>query len=480
MSVSDYGNYINGQWVMTGADTLTVTDPANGDAIGTVPLATDEQIQQAITAASKALSSWKTKTADERATLMQRLVDLMMEEKQALAELITHEMGRPLSESFGEVDYAASFLTWFAEEGKRIYGRTIPGKSADHRIQVWKEPVGVVAAITPWNFPASMITRKLAPALAAGCTFLVKPAEQTPLTALFLAKLAEQAGFPAGVFQVICANPISFTNIVMDDNRVRKISFTGSTEVGRKIMTQSAQQIKRISLELGGHAPFIVCEDADLEQAVEAFVASKFRNSGQTCVCTNRVYVHEAIYDAFLTEAAAKISQLSVGNGFSKGVDIGPLIDRQGYEKVAGQVADALAKGARCIVGGKRVQQASDDVYFFEPTLLADMTTEMQIMTEETFGPIAPVQKFSNEEEVIYLANNSPYGLAAYVFTSNVNRGYRLIEQLEYGIVGWNDGVPSTAQAPFGGVKQSGLGREGAVEGLEEYLVTKYVSLKLK
>jgi succinate-semialdehyde dehydrogenase/glutarate-semialdehyde dehydrogenase len=325
-----------------------------------------------------------------------------------------------------------------------------------------------------------MITRKLAPALAAGCTFLVKPAEQTPLTALFLAKLAEQAGFPAGVFQVICANPISFTNIVMDDNRVRKISFTGSTEVGRKIMTQSAQQIKRISLELGGHAPFIVCEDADLEQAVEAFVASKFRNSGQTCVCTNRVYVHEAIYDAFLTEAAAKISQLSVGNGFSKGVDIGPLIDRQGYEKVAGQVADALAKGARCIVGGKRVQQASDDVYFFEPTLLADMTTEMQIMTEETFGPIAPVQKFSNEEEVIYLANNSPYGLAAYVFTSNVNRGYRLIEQLEYGIVGWNDGVPSTAQAPFGGVKQSGLGREGAVEGLEEYLVTKYVSLKLK
>jgi succinate-semialdehyde dehydrogenase/glutarate-semialdehyde dehydrogenase len=474
-----FGNFIDGKSVEDGIQKLRVTDPATGELVGTVPFGGAEHTSLAIDAASRALEGWKAKTASDRAFLMHKLVELIMRNKQELAELITREMGRPLAESLGEVDYAASFLTWFAEEGKRIYGRIVPGKTENHHIQVRKEPVGVVAAITPWNFPASMITRKLGPALAAGCTFLVKPAEQTPLSALRLAQLSLEAGIPSGVFNVVCTEPNEFTKTIMKDSRVRKISFTGSTEVGRKIMAQSAEQIKRISLELGGHAPFIVCEDANLDQAVDALVASKFRNSGQTCVCTNRVYVHASIYEAFIEKLSPQIEKLVVGNGFQSETDIGPLIDRKGFEKVARQVEDALEKGARCVVGGNGITNEEKDVFFFKPTLLVDMDEHMRIMSEETFGPVAPVQKFSSEEEVIRLANNSPYGLAAYIFTQDVSRGYRLAEKLEYGIVGWNDGVPSTAQAPFGGVKQSGLGREGATEGMEEYLVTKYISLKI-
>jgi succinate-semialdehyde dehydrogenase/glutarate-semialdehyde dehydrogenase len=474
-----YGNYIDGKWVGDELEKLEVTDPATGDLVGTAPFAGSDHTASAIFAASQAFEDWKRRTAADRAELMVKLVDLMMKHKQELAELITREMGRPLSESLGEVDYAASFLTWFAEEGKRVYGRVVPGKSEDHRIQVWKQPVGVVAAITPWNFPASMITRKLGPALAAGCTFIVKPAEQTPLTALRLAELSAEAGVPKGVFNVVCAEPNAFTHTVMNDSRVRKISFTGSTEVGRKIMEQSASQIKRISLELGGHAPFIVCEDANLEQAVHALVASKFRNSGQTCVCTNRVYVHASVYDLFVQQVAQKISLLKIGNGFKPETNIGPLIDAKGYEKVDGQVEDALSKGAQCLVGGKGIADTEKGVFFYEPTLLTDVNEQMKIMNEETFGPVAPVQKYTDEEEVIRLANNSSFGLAAYIFTQDVNRGYRLAEQLEYGIVGWNDGIPSTAAAPFGGVKQSGLGREGSLEGIEEYVYTKYLSLKV-
>jgi succinate-semialdehyde dehydrogenase/glutarate-semialdehyde dehydrogenase len=479
MKAYHYGNFIGGQWLHDSEQKRDITDPATGELVGTAPLAGAEHTSKAIEAASVALQQWKQTTADERAEKMHTLVALMKQNRQELGELITREMGRPLSESLGEVDYAASFLTWFAEESKRIYGRIVPGKSENHRIQVVKQPVGVVAAITPWNFPASMITRKLAPALAAGCTFIVKPAEQTPLTALRLAELTQEAGIPRGVVNVVCADPIAFANTIMSDSRVRKVSFTGSTEVGRKVMEQSAKQIKRISLELGGHAPFIVCADADLNIAVDALLASKFRNSGQTCVCTNRVYVHDSIYDTFVKRVANRVQKLEMGNGFQPQTDIGPLIDRKGYEKVANQVEDALQKGARCLVGGKGVVNEEKNTYFFEPTVLIDTNEAMNIMTEETFGPVAPIQKFTDEAEAIALANNSPFGLAAYIFTQNVSKGQRLAEELEYGIVGWNDGVPSTAQAPFGGVKQSGLGREGAAEGIEEYVITKYISIKI-
>lgn len=480
MNAQTYGSYINGQWVKNGNEVISVTDPATGELIGNVVSSGTTEIKQAVEAAYKAFPDWAERPAIERSKILKGYCQLLLERKEELAKLITREMGRPYKETLGEVDYAISFLDWYAEEARRVYGRLIPGKSQNHRIQVLKQPVGVAASITPWNFPASMITRKLGPALAAGCTFINKPAELTPLTALKLAEWATEAGIPAGVFNVVCTqDPNDFTNVIMDDMRVRKISFTGSTEVGRLIMRRSAEQIKRVSLELGGHAPFIVCEDADLEQVVEAAILCKFRNTGQTCVCANRFYVHEGIYDAFLEQFAKRITKLKMGNGLDPSSDIGPLINQASYEKVEKHVKDALAKGATCLVGGNGQADESKGVFFYEPTLLADTNPDMLVMYEETFGPVAAVQKFSTDEEAIRMANDTPYGLASYLFTPNVSRGMRIAEKLEYGIVGWNDGVPSTAQAPFGGVKQSGLGREGAIEGIEEYLTTKYISLML-
>ncbi|MFC0611623.1 NAD-dependent succinate-semialdehyde dehydrogenase [Scopulibacillus daqui] len=473
----DMLNYIDGQWTGKELEKIEVTNPATGELVGTVPLAGYKETNQAIEAAHQSLPEWSKKTAAERAGLLMKVRDLMLENEKELAEIMTLENGKPLKESTGEVAYAASFMEWFAEEAKRIYGRTVPGKNESHRIKVLKQPVGVVAAITPWNFPAAMITRKLAPALAAGCTFIVKPPKQTPLTALKLAEYCEQAGIPKGVVNVVCGNSKEITNAFMEDERVRKITFTGSTEVGRLLMEQGAKTVKKMSMELGGHAPVIVCEDADLDKAVSMAVASKYRNSGQTCVCANRLYVHSSVYDEFVDKFAAKVKELKVGNGMEEGVDLGPLIDKSGYEKVEHQVKDAIEKGATCVAGGRG--RAENGIYFFEPTVLKDVTPDMEIMHIETFGPVAPIQKFETDEEAIRLANDTPFGLAAYFFTESVSRGTKISEELQYGIVGWNDGLPSTAQAPFGGIKQSGLGSEGGAEGIEEYLETKYVSLMI-
>jgi succinate-semialdehyde dehydrogenase/glutarate-semialdehyde dehydrogenase len=472
-------NYIDGKWVGENLDKIKVTNPATGELVGTVPNAGEKETKQAIVAAHQAFTDWSKRTAENRAELLRRYFTLILENEESLARLMTEENGKPLKESIGEVRYAASFIEWFAEEGKRIYGRTVPGKNESHRIKVIKQPVGVVGAITPWNFPAAMITRKLAPALAAGCTFIVKPPEQTPLTALKLAELAEQAGIPKGVINVVCGNPETISQAFMDDMRVRKITFTGSTEVGRLLMRKASEQIKKMSLELGGHAPVIICDDADVNKAVDMVIASKFRNSGQTCVCANRLYVQSGIYDKFVEKFSAKVASLKFGNGLEEGVDVGPLIDKPGYEKVAYQVKEAIEKGATCAVGGKGIADYEKDTYFFEPTVLTNVTNDMEIMHIETFGPIAPIQKFETDEEAVAFANDTPFGLAAYVFTENVSRGTRITEALDYGIVGWNDGVPSTAQAPFGGTKQSGLGREGGTEGLEEYLEVKYISLSI-
>ncbi len=472
-------NYINGEWTGENLEKISVKNPATGETIGRVPNGGYKDSKAAIEAAQSAFKDWSSRTAGDRAQLLRRFFDLMLENEEELARLMTEENGKPFKEALGEVRYAASFVEWFAEEAKRIYGRTVPGKSENHRIKVIKQPVGVVGAITPWNFPAAMITRKLAPALAAGCTFIVKPPEQTPLTALRLAELAAQAGIPKGVINVVCGNPEEISQAFMEDERVRKITFTGSTEVGRLLMKNAAEHIKKISLELGGHAPVIVCEDANLDQAVEMAIASKFRNSGQTCVCANRFYVQSGIYDEFVQKFSDKVGQLKMGNGLEDGVEVGPLIDQAGYEKVERQVKEALEKGAGCTVGGKGHADREKETYFFEPTVLTDVTPDMEIMTIETFGPIAPIQKYETDEEAIEYANNSPFGLAAYVFTESVSRGTRLTEALDYGIIGWNDGVPSAAQAPFGGMKQSGLGREGGTEGIEEYLEVKYVSLSI-
>ena len=479
MAEYDLLNYIDGKWVGEKLDKIEVTDPATGEVIGSVPNGGEEETKQAIEAAHRASEGWKNKTADERAHILRAYFRLVLDRKDELAKLMTLENGKPLEESEGEIMYAASFIEWFAEEARRVYGRTVPGMREDHRIKVIKQPVGIVAGITPWNFPAAMITRKLAPALAAGCTIIVKPAEQTPLTALKLAELAEQAGVPQGVFNVVCGDPESFTNAVMSDMRVRKITFTGSTQVGRLLMEKSAKHIKKISLELGGHAPSIICDDADLDKTVDRVIASKFRNSGQTCVCANRLYVQSGIYDQFVEKFVARVQTLKYGNGFEEGVAVGPLIDKGGFEKVEKQVKDALKKGAQCLVGGQGHADSSKGTYFYEPTVLTGMTSDMEMMHIETFGPIAPIQKFETDEEAIRLANDTPFGLAAYFYTQDVSRGTRLSEALDYGIVGWNDGIPSAAQAPFGGTKQSGLGREGGTEGIEEYLETKYISLSL-
>ncbi|ARI76277.1 NAD-dependent succinate-semialdehyde dehydrogenase [Halobacillus mangrovi] len=477
METLKYLNYLDGQWIGEEADTFEVSNPATNEVIGTMSLGTKGDLQRAIEGAQTAFDEWKELPAEERARYLEEFYHKVLDRKEEIARMITLENGKPLKEARGEVMYAASFIKWYAEEGRRIYGKTIPSKSAEQRIQVIKQPVGVVAAITPWNFPAAMITRKLAPALAAGCTFIVKPPKETPLTAALFMECAEEAGIPKGVVNMVLTPDEVFSETIQKSDAVRKLTFTGSTEVGRLLMKQSADSIKNISLELGGQAPLIVLNYADVEKAVEGTMASKFRNAGQTCICANRLYVQERIYDEFVSKLKEKVEELNVGNGLEEQVDIGPVINQKGYEKVVRHVEDALEKGAEVVVGGKGYQEESLSGNFYAPTLLLNTNEDMLCMTEETFGPVVPVQKVKSDEEAVRLANETPFGLAAYFFTENMSRGTKIAEALEYGIVGWNNGAPSAAQAPFGGMKQSGLGREGGAEGIEAFLETKYLSI---
>ena len=461
----------DGWHVASSEETLDVSNPFNGELIGTVPSLTTEDVNDAVAASHDAQIAWAGKTAQERATLLQKWADLIDANKEDLAIIMTAEQGKPLTESRGEVGYANSFIRWFAEEGKRVYGDVIPANQAKLRHVILKQPVGVCAAITPWNFPAAMITRKAAPALAAGCTMIIKPATETPFSALALGALAEQAGIPTGVIQVVTGKSSTIGDILTSDARIHKLSFTGSTEVGRTLMAQCAPTIKKLSLELGGNAPFIVFDDADLEAAADGLIASKYRNAGQTCVCANRVYVQESIKDKFLDVFVKKVAELNVGNGMDEGVDIGPLINKKALEKVQALLKDALDKGATLITGGS-TNGASELSY--NPTVITDISAEMDIASEEIFGPIATIFTFDDEADVIRQANDTIYGLAAYFYSGSYARSWRVTEELEYGIIGHNTGLISTEVAPFGGVKQSGFGREGSKYGIEEYVVTKY------
>lgn len=465
--------FVAGEWqAADGGATLEVRNPATGALIGTVPAMGAAETRRAIDAANAAWPAWREKTAKERAAILRKWHDLMIAHADDLALILTTEQGKPLVEAKGEIGYAASFLEWFAEEGKRVYGDTIPTPAADKRIVVTKEPVGVCAAITPWNFPAAMITRKVGPALAAGCPIVVKPAEATPFSALAMAVLAERAGVPAGVFSVVTGEPKAIGGELTSNPIVRKLSFTGSTPVGRLLMAQCAATVKKVSLELGGNAPFIVFDDADLDAAVEGAIASKYRNSGQTCVCTNRFYVHEKVYDAFAEKLTAAVAKLKVGPGTEAGVVQGPLINGAAVRKVEAHIADALDKGARVTTGGQRHPLGHG---FFEPTVLTGVTPDMKVAKEETFGPLAPLFRFSTEEEAIRYANDTEFGLAAYFYSRDIGRVWRVAEALEYGMVGINAGIISNEVAPFGGVKQSGLGREGSHYGIDDYVVIKYM-----
>lgn len=468
--------YINGIFTGKDLDQIEVMNPANHEIIGTVPYGGEKEAKEAIDVAYQAFQTWKKTSAYERAGLLKQLHRLILRDKETLAQTMTKEMGKPIVEARGEVDYAASYVEWYAEEAKRIYGETIPALTADKRMQVWKKPVGVVGAITPWNFPLAMITRKMAPALAAGCTVLIKPSRESPFTAIHLMKLVHEAGFPKGVVNLVIGASSAIVGEMMRDSRVRKVSFTGSTAIGKQLIKQSAETVTKLSLELGGHAPFIIFDDANLDKAVEAVIASKFRNAGQTCVCANRLYVQRSIYDRFVERFAEKVGQMRIGDGLEESTEIGPLINEAGLEKVEAQVKDAVKKGAKIVTGGERLERTG---LFFAPTVLRDVDPDMEIMQEETFGPVAPVQVFDEDEEAVELANSTPFGLAAYVFTENLSRGIQAIEALDFGIVGWNDGLPSAAQAPFGGMKESGYGREGGREGIEAYLETQYISIGL-
>lgn len=467
--------YIDGQWVdADDGATLEVRNPATGGLIGTIPNAGATQTKIAIAAAEQAFAPWKARTAEERARILRRWFELMMQHQDDLALLMTSEQGKPLAEAKGEIGYAASYIEWFSEEARRIYGEVIPSPWPDKRIIVTREPVGVCAAITPWNFPSAMITRKVAPALAAGCTIIVKPATQTPLSALAMAELAARAGVPAGVFSVITGDARSIGGELTANPVVRKLTFTGSTEVGRVLAAQCAPTLKKMSLELGGNAPFIVFDDADLDEAVIGAMASKYRNTGQTCVCANRLLVQDGVYDAFAKKLGQAVAALKVGNGLEKGVDQGPLIDEASLEKVEELVADATSKGARVVTGGKRHALGQT---FYEPTILIDITPDMRMAREEIFGPVAPLFRFKTEAEAIQMANDTEFGLAAYFYSRDVGRVWRVSGALQYGMVGVNSGVISTAVAPFGGVKQSGMGREGSMHGIEEYVDTKYLCM---
>ncbi len=465
---------INGQW-LKGASRFDVLDPATGLKLADVANLGPADAQAAIAAANAAWPAWRTKTAKERSTILRKWFDLLMANQDDLGRIMTAEQGKPLPEAKGEVAYGASFVEWFAEEAKRINGETLPQFDNNRRLMVLRQPIGVCAAITPWNFPVAMITRKVAPALAAGCTVVIKPAELTPLSALAVAELAIRAGIPAGVLNMLSAdadNSIAIGKVLCASDVVRHISFTGSTEVGRILMAQSAPTVKKMSLELGGNAPFIVFEDADIDSAVEGAFASKYRNAGQTCVCSNRLYVQEAVYDEFVTKFAAKVRTAKVGNGFEDGVNQGPMIEEAALVKVQRHVDDAVAKGARVLVGGKRLPGQ-----FFEPTVVADATADMLCAKEETFGPFAPVFKFKTEQEAVDAANNTEFGLASYFYSRDVGRIFRVSEALEYGMVGINVGILATEHVPFGGVKQSGLGREGSHHGIDDYVEIKYLCI---
>ena len=467
---------VAGTWIdANSGETMAVTNPATGEVIAHVPMMGAVETRRAIDAAHAAMPAWAARTAGDRARVLRRFFDLMIAEQDALAELLTREQGKPLREAKGEIAYAASFIEWFAEEAKRVYGDVIPSHAADKRIVVFKQPIGVVGAITPWNFPSAMITRKIGPALAAGCAVVLKPASQTPLSALALAVLAEEAGVPAGVFSVVTGGARAIGGELTGNPLVRKISFTGSTEVGRTLMRQSADTIKKMSLELGGNAPFIVFDDADLDQAVEGAITSKFRNNGQTCVCTNRFYAQAGIHDAFVAKLAERASALRMGDGMDAETDLGPLIDANATAKVEEHVADAREQGARVIVGGERGGDARGA--FFQPTVLADVTPGMLVSREETFGPLAAVIRFDSEAEVMALANATEFGLAGYFYTRDLARAWRVAEAIETGIVGVNTGLISTEVAPFGGVKQSGLGREGSHYGIDDYVEVKYLCI---
>jgi len=467
--------YIDGAWAdADSGKTVSVSNPATGEILGSIPNMGAEETRRAIGAANAAFPGWRAKTAKERSTILRKWFELMMLHQEDLAKLMTAEQGKPLFESRGEIAYAASFIEWFAEEGKRIYGDTIPQHQADKRIVVLKEPIGVCAAITPWNFPAAMITRKAGPALAAGCTMVVKPATATPYSALAMAELAERAGVPKGVLSVVTGSALAIGGEMTSNPIVRKLTFTGSTEIGKKLMEQCAATVKKTSMELGGNAPFIVFDDADLDAAVEGAIISKFRNNGQTCVCANRILVQDKVYDAFAEKLAAKVKTLKVGNGMDEGVTTGPLIDAKAVAKVQEHISDAVAKGARVLAGGKPHALGG---LFFEPTVLSRVNTGMKVTREETFGPVAPLFRFNTEAEAIQMANDTEFGLASYFYGRDIGRIWRVAEALEYGIVGINTGLISTEVAPFGGVKESGIGREGSKYGIEDFLVIKYMCI---
>jgi len=465
--------YLGGRWIdADDGSTLAVTNKATGRQIGTVPKMGAAETRRAIEAAQAAWPAWRARTAKERSNLLRRWFELLMANQEDLAVLMTAEQGKPLGESRGEIAYAASFIEWFSEEARRVYGDLVPGHAPDKRILVMKQPIGVVAAITPWNFPSAMITRKAGPALAAGCPVVVKPASATPYSALALAELAERAGIPAGIFNVVTGSSGPIGKELTTNPLVRKLTFTGSTEIGKQLMAQCASTVKKVSLELGGNAPFIVFDDADLDAAVAGAVASKYRNSGQTCVCTNRFLVQAGIHQAFAAKLAEAVGRMKVGDGLEAGTQQGPLIDRAAVAKVEEHIADAVAKGAKVVVGGKRHALGGT---FFQPTVISGATPQMLVAREETFGPLAPLFEFRTEEEAIRLANDTPYGLASYFYTRDLARAWRVSEALEYGMVGLNTGLISTTEAPFGGVKESGVGREGSKYGIEDFLAVKYL-----
>jgi len=469
--------FVNGAWAdADSGQTIKVTNPATGEVIGSVPKMGAAETRRAIEAADKALPAWRALTAKERSAKLRRWYELMLENQDDLARLMTIEQGKPLAEAKGEIAYAASFIEWFAEEAKRVYGDTIPGHQADKRLIVIKQPIGVTAAITPWNFPAAMITRKAGPALAAGCTMVLKPASQTPYSALALAELATRAGIPAGVFSVVTGSAGEVGGELTGNPIVRKLSFTGSTEIGRQLMAECAQDIKKVSLELGGNAPFIVFDDADLDKAIEGAIISKYRNNGQTCVCANRIYVQDGVYDAFAEKLKVAVEKLKIGNGLEDGTTTGPLIDEKAVAKVKEHIEDAVAKGAKILSGGKTHALGGT---FFEPTILADVPKNALVSKDETFGPLAPLFRFKDEAEVIAMANDTEFGLASYFYARDLSRVFRVAEALEYGMVGINTGLISNEVAPFGGIKASGLGREGSKYGIEDYLEIKYLCLSI-
>ncbi len=474
--------YIDGEWVLSDSEAFfDVVNPSTGLVIGRMSKAGADETKRAIDAAAEAYKKWSVTPPNERGAILRRAYELLMENKREIAEAMTLEQGKPLKEAEGEVAYAASFFEWYAEEAKRIYGETIPSWYMNKRIMVLRQPIGVVAAITPWNFPAAMVTRKIAPALAAGCTVVLKPATQTPITAVRIMALLEQAGLPKGVVNLVAGPANDIGEALMKDTRVKKLTFTGSTEVGKLLMQQAASTVKKVSLELGGHAPMVVFEDADLDKAVEGAIATKLRNCGQTCISTNRFYIQESISQEFIKRLAERLKTMKLGDGFEEDTDIGPLIDNKSYLKVKHHIEDALKKGAVLEYGGglKHVGATENGGYFIEPTIISGICKDMIISTEETFGPVIPILTFKTEEEVILAANDTNYGLAAYLFTESLARSMRVSEALEFGIIGVNDGRPSTAQAPFGGMKESGIGREGGKYGLEEFLETKFISMAL-